>query len=570
MLAVIKLMLPYIRPFWKQAIVAALLALPLAAIKAYEAYLVRDIFDKGFSSGASSEQAFYLAGLLTVLAIINYPLRYFHYYGLRMVVDRCTCLMRSQLFEKIQTIPASYFSTSKQGQLVSIFMNDTNIFAESFKNALEVIREPITALALLGVAFYHDWQLSLIILFVSPLFAIILNRFGRRIHKYVDLAQNDIGDMTHNVSESLAGQRIAKAFGLQNYLNTRFEFLQNKFLFHRTLSNSAEEHSHPAVELIGAFAFAGVIVFAQHRISSGALTTGGFISFIAALAMFMDPVRKFSKASARLNQAKAASGRIQSLLNLPEEVDQGHHEQLHFERTIEFKNVTFSYGEGDILKDFNLTIKKGEKIGLVGLSGSGKSTLISLLLRMYPVSKGEILIDGVNINDWKMTGVRKLFALVSQDVFLFNDTIRENLVTGDKYSEEEINKALEVAYAKDFISELPQGLETQLGDRGVRLSGGQGQRVTIARAFLKNRDILLFDEATSALDNESEKIVQAALERVAGHKTVIAVAHRLSTLKNYDRIIVMKEGRKTEEGTHETLMGQSGEYSKLYALSQHD
>lgn len=570
MLAVIKLMLPYIRPFWKQAILAAVLALPLAAIKAYEAYLVRDIFDKGFAATATREDAFYLAGLLMVLAIINYPMRFFHYYGLRMVVDKCTCLMRSQLFQKLQTIPASYFSTSKQGQLVSIFMNDTNIFAESFKNALEVIREPITALALLGVAFYHDWQLSLIIIFVSPLFAIILNRFGRRIHKYVDLAQNDIGDMTHNVSESLAGQRIAKAFGLQTYLINRFDFLQNKFLSHRTLSNSAEEHSHPAVELIGSFAFAGVIIFAQHRISTGALTTGGFISFIAALAMFMDPVRKFSKASARLNQAKAASGRIQTLLNLPEEVDQGQHLQTGFLKSIEFKNVTFSYGEGDILKDFNLKINKGEKIGLVGLSGSGKSTLISLLLRMYPVTKGEILIDGVNLNDWKMTGVRQLFALVSQDVFLFNDTIRENLVTGEKFSDDEIRHALEVAYAKDFITELPQGLETQLGDRGVRLSGGQGQRVTIARAFLKNRDILLFDEATSALDNESEKIVQAALERVAGHKTVIAVAHRLSTLKNYDRIIVMKEGRKVEEGTHEQLIVQSGEYSKLYALSQHD
>lgn len=569
MISVIKLMFPYLKPFWKQALAAAILALPLAAIKAYEAYLVKDIFDKGFSETSTTEDALYLAALLSFLAILNYPMRYFHYYGLRMVVDKFTCRIRSQLFQKLQKIPASYFSSSKQGQLVSIFMNDTNIFAESFKNALEIIREPITAAALLGVAFYHDWQLALVIIFAAPFFALILNRFGRRIHKYVGLAQNDIGEMTHNVSESLSGQKISKAFGLQTYLVNRFEVLQEKFLGHRKLSNSAEEHSHPAVELVGAFAFSGVIVFAQHRISSGALTTGGFISFIAALAMFMDPVRKFSKASAKMNQARAASGRILTLLNLPEEEDSGTHSQIGFEKTIEFKNVTFSYGEGNILSNFNLTIHKGEKVGLVGLSGSGKSTLISLLLRIYPVTDGEILIDGVNINNWKLPEARKLFALVSQDIFLFNDSLKENLTAGEYHSDEEIDHALEVAYAKDFISELPQGLGTQLGDRGVRLSGGQGQRVTIARAFLKNRDILLFDEATSALDNESEKIVQAALERVAGHKTVIAVAHRLSTLKNYDRIVVMKEGCKVEEGPHDALMSRGGEYSKLYELSQH-
>jgi subfamily B ATP-binding cassette protein MsbA len=207
---------------------------------------------------------------------------------------------------------------------------------------------------------------------------------------------------------------------------------------------------------------------------------------------------------------------------------------------------------------------------LVGLSGSGKSTLVSLLLRLYPVSSGEILIDGVNINDWKLTDLRKLFSLVSQDIFLFNDSVRENLTTGEEASDEEIIHALEVSYAKDFVFELPEKLQTIIGDRGLRLSGGQAQRLTIARAFLKNRDIMLFDEATSALDNESEKTVQAALERVAGHKTVVAVAHRLSTLKNYDRIVVLKEGKKVEEGSHEELMNTAGEYRKLYELSQRD
>ncbi len=231
------------------------------------------------------------------------------------------------------------------------------------------------------------------------------------------------------------------------------------------------------------------------------------------------------------------------------------------------RDLTFSYGKGDVITDFNLTIKKGEKIGLVGLSGSGKSTLVSLLLRLYDVEKGEILIDGKNIKDYTIKSLRNEMALVSQDIFLFNDTIRENLLAGETYSDEKINEALEVSYASEYIKNLPEGLETPIGDRGLRLSGGQSQRLTIARAFLRNCPILLFDEATSALDNESEKTVQAALDKVASNHTVIAVAHRLSTIQNYDRIIVMKEGKKVEEGTHAQLMEMNGEYKKLYELS---
>lgn len=568
MLEVLKLMFPYLRPFWKQSLLAVLLALPLSAIKAYEAYLVKDIFDKGFSAGSSPEEAWRLAALLVALGVINYPLRYFHYFTLRMVVDQVASSIRTKLFNKFQVMPSAFFATSKQGTMISTFMSDTQMFAEAFKNALEIIREPITALFLVGVAFYHDWQLALVILVASPLFILIFGKFGRRIRKYMGEAQKDFGEMTHNVSEALSGQRIAKAFGLQHFLLQRFEKIQNRFISHRRRANAAEEHSHPAVELVGSLAFAGVIVFAHHRIASGSLTTGGFISFVAALAMFMDPIRKFSKSNARLNQARASSERIMKLLATPVEVDAGSHAQDHFKSKIEFRGVTFSYGEREVLKNFSLTINKGEKIGLVGLSGSGKSTLINLLLRLYPIQQGEILVDGVNINEWKLSELRKLFSLVSQDIFLFNDSVLENLTTGDVHSEDEIMRALEVSYAHDFVMELPQKLQTPIGDKGLRLSGGQAQRLTIARAFLKNREILLFDEATSALDNESEKIVQAALERVAGHKTVVAVAHRLSTLKNYDRIIVLKEGRKVEEGSHESLLAQGGEYRKLYELSQ--
>jgi subfamily B ATP-binding cassette protein MsbA len=570
MLYVFRLMIPYLRPFWKQALAATLLALPLAALKAFEAWLVKDIFDKGFAAEATSEQAWMLAGILVAAGVINYPLRFFHYYGLRMVVDKCVCHIRVKLFEKFQRLPAAHYAEAKQGTMLAVLMSDTLDFAESFKSALEIIREPLTALFLLGVAIYQDWQLALILLGASPFFIVIMESFGRRIRKNFSLAQAENAEMTHAVSEALGGQKIAKAFNLQNYLVSRFEKRQQKFLKFRSKSNAAEEHSHPAVELIGSLAFAGVIVFAHHRISTGQLTTGGFLSFVAALAMFMDPIRRFSKAYAKINHARAASDRIMSLMNLAEESNPGVYRQEHFQEKIEFRNVSFRYGDQWVLKNFSLTLKKGEKIGLVGLSGSGKSTLLSLLLRLYPVTEGEIFIDGVNIQEWELSSLRSLFSLVSQDVFLFNDSVEENLVTGDKHTSDEIAHALDVSYAKNFVEELSQGLQTTIGDRGTRLSGGQSQRLTIARAFLKDHDILLFDEATSALDNESEKIVQLALERVAGHKTVVAVAHRLSTLKSYDRIIVMKEGQKIEEGPHEVLLNKGGEYSKLYELSQHE
>lgn len=567
MLNVIRLIFPYLRPFWKEAVLATLLALPLSAIKAYEAYLVKDIFDKGFSPDSTFQDALKLALLLIGLGILNFPLRYFHYFGLRQIVDKSTRQIRSKIYRKFQLLPAKYYSNQKQGNLISTIMSDSQIFSEAFKNSLEVIREPVTAISLIGVAFYHDWQLALIIFATAPLFIVTLHFTGKRIRKYVKRAQQDSADMTHIVGETLSGQKIVKAFGLQDYVVSRFEKFQVSLLANRRKSNSAEEMSHPTIELIGSIAFAGVIIFAHHRISIGELTTGGFISFVAALAMFMDPVRRYSKANAKLNQAQAAASRIFALLDVEEEPQENLRELDGFHKTIEFRNVSFSYGDGIVLKNFNLTIQKGEKVGLVGLSGSGKSTVISLLLRLYDVTEGEILIDGVNIKEYTLPSVRKIFGLVSQDIFLFNDTVRENLTTGDQHTEEEIRHALEISYAWEFVKDLPQGLETHIGDRGLRLSGGQSQRITIARAFLKNRDVLLFDEATSALDNESEKIVQAALERVAGHKTVIAVAHRLSTLKDFSRIVVMKDGQKVEEGTHAELLERGGEYKKLYELS---
>lgn len=566
MIELIKKMYPYLRPNLKLAIWATLCSLPLAAIKAYQVYFIKNVIDGIFEESATLDYSIKLGLVLVALGALNYPFRYLHFYGIRLVVDRAACYIRRDIYNKFQHLSSSFYSDAKQGSLLSIMINDTMLFASSFMHVLELIREPLTLIGVLVVALYLDWKLTIIILVLLPIFAAIFYYTGKRIRKYVAKAQEDTAGMTHHAAEGLIGQKIIKAFNLQKYMVNRFDHAQENFLTNRMKSNSAEEHSHPMVEFVGSIAYGLIIVIAFLRSRDG-LTVGDFISFVGALTVLMDSARRFSKANTKLNQARAAASRIFKLMEMPEEVNLGKSALLEFKEKIEFKNVTFSYGKSNVIKNLNLVINKGEKVGLVGLSGSGKSTLINLLLRLYDVEYGQILIDGKDIKESELYSYRDIFALVSQDIFLFNDTILENIAAGESYTPEQIDKALEVSYVSEFIKNLPSGLKTQIGDRGLKLSGGQSQRLTIARAFLRDCPILLFDEATSALDNESEKVVQKAMDEVSGQKTVIAVAHRLTTIQNYDRIIVMKDGVKVEEGNHSELISKGGEYKKLYNLS---
>ncbi len=567
MIDLVRTLIPYLKPHWNRVIASLVLAFPLAAIKTYQAFLVKDIFDKGLSDKATFDEAMILAAVLLGLGILNYPFRFFHFYWIRYVVDSATCTVRSDLYKKLQRLPLSFYSKSKQGTLISNMLSDAQILSEGFRNCVAIVREPLTALALFGLALYRDWQLTLVIIVVAPLFILIFQKSGKLIRRNMEDVQENIGMMTHNVSEGVAGQKITKAFNLQEYVYSRFQNVQESYFRSLMRTTKVEENAHPLVELVGAIAFSGVILFAHHRIATGELTTGGFISFVTALALLMDPIRKYTQANVKLNQASAAGDRIFKILAVDEEKDFGEVDKNSFDHRIEIKNVTFGYGEGDVIKDFSLTIDKGESVALVGLSGSGKSTLINLLLKLYPIEKGEILIDGTPIEKIKLSSLRSMLGLVSQDIFLFHDTIRENLQLGIEVGDSKIADALEIAGASNFIEELPLKIETVIGDRGTRLSGGQAQRITIARAFLKNTPILLFDEATSALDNESEKLVQHALDRLMGDKTVLAIAHRLTTIQNYNKIAVLKDGRKIEEGNHAHLMQLGGEYSKLYELS---
>ncbi len=567
MIKFFKMIYPYAKPYLKPIIIALICSIPLAAIKSYQAYFIKDIFDTGFDPNSTLNDALRLGMILVALAILNYPFRFFHFYLTKISVNEMSCDIRQSILNKLQKLPVSYFSDSKQGEMISKTLYDTNYLCEALKNAPSIVREPITAVLLLGVAFYHDWQLALIILIATPFFGIIFKISGARVKRYKEKVSQNMGDITQDLSESVSGQKIIKAFNIKNYFDNRFRKTQNIFLDNFKKLTETEEHAHPLIELIGALAFAAIIVFAHYRISSGYLTTGAFISFVSTLALFMDPVRKFSDANLKINQAQASAARILSILSMEDEQDDGRIELDEIKYCIEFKNVTFSYSDRVVLENFSAKFEKGKKVGLVGLSGSGKSTIINLILRLYNPNSGQILIDGIDINKYSLKSLRARFALVSQDIFLFNDTVYENLSTGKNFSPEEIKNALEVSYSTDYIENLDQGIDTRVGDRGLKLSGGQAQRLTIARAFLTNAQIYLFDEATSALDNESEKIVQKAMEAISGDKGVIAVAHRLSTIQDYDKIIVLSAGQKLEEGTHSELMSASGEYKKLYELS---
>nr|BDT26977.1 ABC transporter transmembrane domain-containing protein [Bacteriovorax sp. HI3] len=558
---------PYIKPYKSMALAAFLLSFVLAALTGAQVKLIKPIFDSGLSGSATLQEVLTLSGLLLLLGVINFPARYFHFYWMRYVGEKMNSDMRSTLFAKLQRLPTSFYNQNKQGRMLSTVLNDAEIFAQSFRALIDIIREPVKALVYLGLAIYSDWQLTLVILVVGPLFVMIFQISGKKIKANQGQVQEGRAELTHNLAEGLSSHKVTKAFNLQKFVMERYERSQDYYFKFQMKTTKVEEIAHPFVELIGAIAFSLVIVFAYYRIKSGAMTVGDFIQFVAALALLMDPIRKYSQANVKLGQGLAAADRINQILDLEEEVDKGTYDIKSFNDEIAVNNVTFGYGEADVLKDFSLKVKKGQKIALVGLSGSGKSTLINLLLGLYPLSQGSITIDGRPLSEIKLKELRKRFGLVSQDIFLFHDTIRENLTIGGTFSDEEIQRALEVSYASEFVNKLPQGLNTVVGDRGAKLSGGQQQRLTIARAFLQNTDILLFDEATSALDNESEKVVQRALESIAGNKTVIAVAHRLSTIQDYDRIFVLKDGRLVEEGTHNELMSNNSEYKKLYELS---
>lgn len=484
--------------------------------------------------------------------------------------------IRMRIYHKIVSLPLSFFSDERKGDIIARMSGDVNEIETSITGSLEMlIKSPILLICYFGVLIYVSWQLTLFTIVVLPLMGWLMGRIGRKLkHKSLE-AQNKWSDTMAQLEETLGGMRIIKAFTAEHKMTDRFDRCTNEFRDASNRVSVRQASAHPVSEFLGTMLivmvlwYGGTLIFSDHS----PIDAPTFIFYMVILYSIIQPLKDFSKASYNIPKGMASVERVNKILNaqntITEPAEPTHIDGLH--DRIEFRHVNFTYNGStqEVLKDVNLTVKRGQTIALVGQSGSGKSTLVDLLPRYHDVTGGEILIDGVNAKTLAVSELRSLIGNVNQEAILFNDTFYNNITFGvESATMEQVIEAAKIANAHDFIMESENGYDTNVGDRGCRLSGGQRQRISIARAVLKNPAILILDEATSALDTESERLVQEALERLMKTRTTIAIAHRLSTIKNADEICVLYEGKIVERGTHEELLQKGGYYKRLNDMQQ--
>jgi subfamily B ATP-binding cassette protein MsbA len=476
--------------------------------------------------------------------------------------------IRNQLYNKITSLPLGFFSEERKGDIIARMSGDVLEVENSIMSSLEMLfKNPVLIIAYFATMLFVSWQLTTFTLVIVPVMGWFMGLVGRKLKQDSAKAQSLWSDTMSQVEETLGGLRIIKAFCAEEKMNHRFDQTNSSYRSHLMRVNIRQSSAHPMSEFLGTVMIVIVLWFGGMLVLNNQAITGPtFIYYMVILYSIINPLKEFSKASYSIPKGLASMERIDKILmaeNTITEVAEPKHIAA-FEHQIEFRHVSFRYGDQWILKDINLVIPKGKTIAIVGQSGSGKSTMVDLIPRYYDVQEGEVLIDGINVKDLGIHDLRQLIGNVNQEAILFNDTFRNNISFGvDNATDEQIAEAAKIANAYDFIMQSEQQFETNIGDRGGRLSGGQRQRVSIARAILKNPPILILDEATSALDTESERLVQDALERLMKTRTTVAIAHRLSTIKNADEICVLHEGQIVERGTHDELLNIDGYYKKL-------
>jgi subfamily B ATP-binding cassette protein MsbA len=545
----------------------------VAGLTAVMAYTIKPVVDDIFMAKDMMKLKL-LPFLIVLLFVIKGGCEFGQGYLMNYVGHSIIKELRDRLYGHIQMLPLSFFNRHETGLLMARIMNDVSIVKESVSHAVTgVIKECFTVIFLVGLVFYQDWKLALIAIVILPFATVPIIRFGKRIRNVSTWCQETVAAVNSFLHETFTGAKIVKAFCMEDYENQRF-FEKTRWWFkYEMKAVTVRCISSPVMALLGGVGIAAVVFYGGYEVISGRSTPGTFFSFIAAVMMLYEPMRRLSPLNNTIQEGVAAAVRIYSILDTESEIKDrpnalvlkpgGH--------AVVFENVSFKYEDDMVLENINLESKSGKVIALVGMSGGGKTTLMNLIPRFYDVTEGAVLIDGVDIRDFSIASLRSQIGIVTQDPILFNDTIRSNIGYGNPNApESDIIVAAKAAYAYDFIQGFPERFDTVVGEKGVRLSGGEKQRICIARALLKNAPILILDEATSSLDTESEQAVQRALDNLMKGRTTFVIAHRLPTIRNADHIVVIVNGRIVEEGKHEELLAVEGAYYKLYAMQFRD
>ena len=568
-------LLGYVKPYWKTFALGIVGMALLAASEPLFPALMKTLLDKGFSG--QPRDNLWLAPLAVIgIFLLRGVLSFVTDYTMSWLTNRLVFDLRNVMFARLLQLPTRTYDNQSTGLLISKVTNDVNNVTGAATSVLTVaVRDSLAIVALLSWLLYLNWKLTLVALAVTPLIAVVVQVFSKRLRSASRATQHAIGDITRILEETISGHKVVKIFGGQAYEQARFGEANQRFRSQNMRQAIAAAATVPIVQVFTAIAVAVVIYIALLQGQSAETTVGGFVSFITAMLMLLAPLKRLTDVNAPLQRGLAAAESVFALLDQVAEDDRGTASCDRARGAVTFDRVTFTYPgtERPAVADIDLDIAPGETVALVGSSGSGKTTLANLLPRFYHADCGGILIDGAPIESLTLACLRGNIALVSQDVVLFNDTVAANIAYGDMggkggATRAEVEAAARDAYAHDFIMAMPQGYETMVGERGVKLSGGQRQRLAIARALLKNAPILVLDEATSALDSESERQVQAALERLMQNRTTLVIAHRLSTIEHADRIVVLDKGRIVEVGPHAELIAHGGIYSRLYRLQR--
>jgi len=562
-------LLGYVKPYWKTLAFSVLLLSLLAATEPLFPMMMKPLLDEGFTNKDATFMQWipiFVVGLFLVRGILTFTSSY----ASSWVANRLVTDLRNLMFNQLTYLPTTYFDHHSSGSLTSKIAYDVNNVTGAATQALTtIVRDTLSLVALLGWLFWLDWKLTIVTLALIPFITIITRYFNKRLRNISGKSQSSMADLTHRIEEASSGHKIIKIFNAQKYEQKRFQLRNEQQRGLAMRSTVAASALVPLVQILASFAIALIIWMALNQDGGGTATAGGFVSYLTAMLMLLPPLKRLTGITATIQRGLAAAESVFEILDEPEEKSAKHQQIRQLNGCIQFNNISFIYPHTEqvILDNFSLEIKCGDTVALVGPSGSGKTTVSNLLARFYNTKSGSITIDEQSISDISLTTLRKSISLVSQDIRLFNDTIAANVAYAEVNPDiNKVKSALIAANAWEFVTNLPNKLNTMSGQNGVRLSGGQRQRIAIARAFYKDAPILILDEATSALDTESERSIQSSLEQLMKNRTTLVIAHRLSTIEHADNIVVMKDGSIVEQGKHAQLIKKSGLYKHYYKL----